>query len=67
MQGDENEAGGYGRKADVWSLGITMCEMAHGRPPFKNGPSAIYAVCVSKEIPTLPDSMTPDAHEFLSK
>jgi len=44
---------GYGRKADVWSFGISCLEMVSGTPPFKNGPSAIYSICVLREIPLL--------------
>jgi serine/threonine protein kinase len=58
---------GYGKRADIWSVGITLCEMALGKVPFANAGAAIYAVCVSKRFPAFPDEFTMDAHRFLDR
>jgi serine/threonine protein kinase len=55
----------YGRKADIWSLGMTLCELSTGNSPYKNGASAIYCVCVSKQLPSFPGLFTAEAHHFL--
>lgn len=64
---DESTPIGYGRKADIWSVGITVVEMATGKLPFRNAAAAIYTICVSKEYPTLPDEFSIEAHHFLSR
>ena len=52
---------------DIWSLGITFCEMATAKSPFKNAAAAIYAVCVSKQYPPLPRDLSEDAVTFLAR
>lgn len=63
----EKRSGGYGTKADIWSLGISLCEMAAGGPPFKNPGAAIFTVCVSKQYPKFPAEFSDAAHQFLSR
>lgn len=58
---------GYGKRADIWSVGMTLCEMALGRAPFPNAGAAIFAVCVSKKFPGFPDEFSADAHTFLGR
>mmetsp|Transcript_1758 Transcript_1758/g.3156 ORF Transcript_1758/g.3156 Transcript_1758/m.3156 type:complete len:849 (+) Transcript_1758:216-2762(+) len=62
---DENS--GYGRSTDIWSLGVTFCEMASGNKPYKNAAAAIFSVCVSKQYPTLPETMSEEAVSFLGR
>jgi serine/threonine protein kinase len=55
------------RSQDIWSLGITFCEMATSKKPFKNAAAAIFAVCVSKQYPALPADMSEEAVAFLGR
>eukprot|EP01038_Epipyxis_sp_PR26KG_P006841 gene6841-9365_t len=58
---------GYGKKADIWSVGITLCEMSTARSPFKSAGAAIYNVCVTKNYPTFPENFSTEAHAFLGR
>jgi serine/threonine protein kinase len=52
---------------DIWSLGITFCEMATAKKPYKNAAAAIFSVCVSKQYPSLPKDMSEEAVAFLGR
>jgi hypothetical protein len=58
---------GHGRKADIWSLGITIVELSTATPPFRTAAAALYSVCVKKEYPSLPLGLSTEAHAFLAR
>ena len=60
----------YDGRADVWSLGITIIEMAEGTPPHANlNPLRAIFLIPSKPPPTIadPDIWSPEMLDFLGK
>jgi len=61
---------GYDVKADLWSLGITVIEMAEGKPPYSNiHPMRAIFMIPSRPPPKLtePDKWSKDMNDFVAK
>ncbi|KAL3755742.1 hypothetical protein ACJRO7_002746 [Eucalyptus globulus] len=52
---------------DVWSLGCTVLEMATTKPPWSQyeGVAAMFKIGNSKELPTIPDSLSEEGKDFV--
>ncbi|RYP50432.1 hypothetical protein DL768_004024 [Monosporascus sp. mg162] len=59
----------YTRKADIWSLGCLVVEMMTGTHPFPDCSQlqAIFKIGGGKAAPTIPESASPEATEFLKQ
>lgn len=60
---------GYGRKADIWSLGCCVIEMSTAEPPwgtFDNCLAAMVRIAMSEETPPVPEHLSATCREFVS-
>lgn len=60
---------GYGRKADIWSIGCTVVEMLTQRPPWAEfeAMAAIFKIATQPTNPTLPPHVSDHCRDFLKR
>lgn len=60
---------GYGRKADIWSVGCTVVEMLTQRPPWAEfeAMAAIFKIATQPTNPVLPPHVSDHCREFLKR
>uniref|UniRef100_A0A8D0G3C7 Mitogen-activated protein kinase kinase kinase 3-like n=1 Tax=Sphenodon punctatus TaxID=8508 RepID=A0A8D0G3C7_SPHPU len=60
---------GYGRKADVWSVGCTVVEMLTEKPPWAEfeAMAAIFKIATQPTKPQLPDGVSDYCRNFLKQ
>merc|ERR1712217_753198 len=61
---------GYGRRADIWSFGCVIIEMATASNPwgkFDNPMAAMLKIGMSKELPPIPDGLSECCCDFIRK
>lgn len=60
----------YNKKTDIWSLGITVIEIAEGEPPYSNLKMKMAMFKILKEPPkgmTDPSKWSPEMNNFVSR
>ena len=59
---------GYGRSADIWSLGCTVVELATGKPPWSEHGSQVatlFQIATATTAPPLPEGLHRQERQFI--
>jgi len=57
----------YSKEVDIWALGVLLCEMLQGRPPFRGNNDTQKARNIVKGCFTLGPQVPKEAQEFIKK
>ncbi|EDO36853.1 predicted protein [Nematostella vectensis] len=62
-----DKGAGYGRAADIWSIGCVVVEMAAGKPPWHECDNnwAIMFRVGDGGIPAIPETLSEEGQDFL--
>lgn len=61
---------GYGRRADIWSFGCVLIEMATAKSPWgklDNPMAAMFKIGMGKALPDMPTNVSEDCTDFIKK